>query len=325
MASIRKRGNRWQVQVRRGGIKGISKSFLRKADAERWCRQMEAAVDAGRYEPPEATSISTVADLLKKYLIQVTAKKKGRVSEAYRLQAIIRSPLGEITVSDIRPHHIAEYKERRLLSVAQPSVRRELVILRHAFEVARREWSCRMTANPVAEVRMPGNSAPRVRRLTEVEYSRLLSGAEGRQWWLRPMIVVAVETAMRRGEILSARWEDLNKSSSTLRIPDTKTGVERTIPLTCQALEAIVSLPASEDCIFPVSANAAQLAWERLKARQVIDDLRFHDLRHEAISRFFERGLSIAEVALISGHKDPRILFRYTHLRAEDVAKKLQK
>ena len=108
----------------------------------------------------------------------MTAKKKGRVPEAYRLQAIIRSPLGEISVSDIRPHHIAEYKELRLLSVAQPSVRRELVILRHAFEVARREWSCRMTANPVAEIRMPGNSAPRVRRLTEAEYGRLLSGAQ---------------------------------------------------------------------------------------------------------------------------------------------------
>jgi integrase len=285
---------------------------------------MEATVDAGLYEPPEATSISTVADLLRKYLTQVTAKKKGRISEAYRLQATIRSPLGEISVSEVRPHHIAEHKERRLLSVAQPSVRRELVILRHAFEVARREWSCRMTANPVAEVRMPSNSAPRVRRLTEAEYSRLLSGAEARQWWLRPLIVIAVETAMRRGEILNARWEDLNKASSTLRIPNTKTGVERTIPLTLQALEAIASLPASADYIFPMSANAARLAWERLKARQSIYDLRFHDLRHEAISRFFERGLSIAEVALISGHKDPRMLFRYTHLRAEDVAKKLQ-
>ena len=182
-----------------------------------------------------------------------------------------------------------------------------------------------MTANPVAEVRMPGNSAPRVRRLTEAEFNKLLFGADGRQWWLRPMIVVAVETAMRRGEILSARWEDLNKSSSTLSIPDTKTGVERTIPLTFQALEAIASLPASADYIFPVSANAARLAWERLKDRQSINDLRFHDLRHEAISRFFERGLSVAEVALISGHKDPRMLFRYTHLSAEDVAKKLQK
>ena len=160
----------------------------------------------------------------------MTAKKKGRVPEAYRLQAIIRSPLGEISVSDIRPHHIAEYKELRLLSVAQPSVRRELVILRHAFEVARREWSCRMTANPVAEIRMPGNSAPRVRRLTEAEYGRLLSGAEGMQRWLRPLIVVAVETAMRRGEILDAKWENLNQTSSTLRIPDTKTGVERTKP-----------------------------------------------------------------------------------------------
>ena len=74
---------------------------------------------------------------------------------------------------------------------------------------------------------------------------------------------------------------------------------------------------------FSMSANAVRLAWEKLKIKGSIKDLHFHDLRHEAISRLFEKGLSIPEVALISGHRDVRMLFRYTHLKAEDVLNKI--
>ena len=128
---------------------------------------------------------------------------------------------------------------------------------------------------------------------------------------------------MRRGEIVKARWSDLDWDTSTLHIPVTKNGFSRTIPLTKQALETLKSQPHDDECIFPITGNAVRLSWQRLKKRVGIEDLHFHDLRHEAISRFFEMGLSVPEVALISGHRDYRMLFRYTHLRAEDVAKKL--
>ena len=128
---------------------------------------------------------------------------------------------------------------------------------------------------------------------------------------------------MRRGEILNARWIDLNLKHRTLRIPVTKNGEAREIPLSLVALDTLHTIPHGGEFIFPVSANALQLAWQRLKKQQGMPNLRFHDLRHEAISRLFERGLSLPEVALISGHKDPRMLMRYTHLRAEELAKKL--
>jgi len=128
---------------------------------------------------------------------------------------------------------------------------------------------------------------------------------------------------MRRGEIVNASWSDLDWDTGTLNIPVTKNGFSRTIPLTKRALEILQSLPHDNERIFPITGNAVRLAWQRLKRRVGIENLHFHDLRHEAISRFFEMGLSVPEVALISGHRDYRMLFRYTHLRAEDVAKKL--
>ena len=131
---------------------------------------------------------------------------------------------------------------------------------------------------------------------------------------------------MRRGEILRAKWGDVNRAEGTLHIPITKNGHPRTIPLTPGAqkvLEGISGEHKATDLVFPVSCEAIKLVWQRLVRRAGIANLRFHDLRHEAVSRFFEMGLSVPEVALISGHKDPRMLFRYTHLRAADLVAKL--
>jgi len=142
------------------------------------------------------------------------------------------------------------------------------------------------------------------------------------QYIRRTHILVSRPTAIEC-QIRYARWSDLDWDTSTLHIPITKNGFSRTIPLTQLALETLKSLPQDDERIFPITGNAVRLAWQHLKKRVGIEDLHFHDLRHEAISRFFEMGLSVPEVALISGHRDYRMLFRYTHLRAEDVAKKL--
>ena len=144
---------------------------------------------------------------------------------------------------------------------------------------------------------------------------------------IKALINFAIATGMRRGEILRLDWHDINFETKTLFIPLTKNGHSRTIPLSNQAISILRDIQDKNDTDkqrpFPLSDNAAKLAWQRLLRRSGIDDLHFHDFRHEAISRFFERGLSVPEVALISGHRDFRMLFRYTHLKAEDVAQKL--
>ena len=140
---------------------------------------------------------------------------------------------------------------------------------------------------------------------------------------IRSILIIAIETGMRRSELVSICWSNLDLDQRTLHLPITKNGHPRTIPLSTKAVEIIRNVPCIDERVFPITANALRLAWERLRRRAGITNLHFHDLRHEAISRFFERGLSVPEVALISGHRDYRMLFRYTHLRAEDVAKKL--
>jgi integrase len=104
---------------------------------------------------------------------------------------------------------------------------------------------------------------------------------------------------------------------------NTKNGFPRTVPLTTRAINVIKDTPRRGPTVFAISANALRLAWERLRRKAGVLELRFHDLRHEAVSRFFERGLNVAEVAMISGHRDLRMLFRYTHPKPENVAAKL--
>jgi integrase len=125
---------------------------------------------------------------------------------------------------------------------------------------------------------------------------------------------------MRRGEILAIRQNHFDPANRTLLIPETKTGYSRTIPLTKLAAQL---LSQGDDPVFPITANAFRLAWERVKVRAKIDDLHFHNLRHEAISRFFEMGLNAPEVALISGHRDMRMLARYTHPQRQLITQKL--
>jgi integrase len=203
-------------------------------------------------------------------------------------------------------------------------VRRELVVLRHVLEIARREWNVPIRGNPVRQIKLPDDSKPRDRRLIEGDDTRLAEAVHSRSsWYLRPFLTLAIETGMRRGELLSIKWKDVDQTAHTVRILKTKNGHPRTIPLTPKALQTLSALTTTEERVFPVTANAVRLAWERLRRRAGLEDLRLHDHRHEAVSRFFEYGLTVPEVALISGHRDPRMLSRYTHLRPESVAQKL--
>jgi len=231
-----------------------------------------------------------------------------------------------VRLSELSGADAAKYRDDRLSKVKPATVRRELVVLRHVFEVARSEWNIPLHSNPVHALKLPKDSRPRNRRLEADEAGKLLDAIGKRTaWYLRPLLLLAIETGMRCGELLSVRWRDVDLRSRTIRLLRTKNGEPRVVPLSPLASTLLSSLSKSDDRVFPVSPNAVRLAWERLRARAGIEDLRLHDLRHEAVSRFFELGLTTPEVALISGHRDPRMLHRYTHLRPEKVAEKLAK
>ena len=136
---------------------------------------------------------------------------------------------------------------------------------------------------------------------------------------------LALATGMRRGELLSIEDNQINLERRSLLIRQTKNGSSRTIPLTWEAIRILEQLPRSRGRLFPMTGNAFRLAWEHLRERAALGDLHFHDLRHEAISRFFELGLNPPEVALISGHRDMRQLFRYTHPLRERIIDKMDR
>lgn len=268
----------------------------------------------------------TVGDLVAKYRDEVTVRKLSRHSETYILNAFLREKIAAIPLTKIRLADFHTYRYARLEKVKPGTVNREIGIIKHAFDVAMHEWGIPLKENPLKRMKKMRPQNGRTRRLEPGELEMLETFFSSiRNPYLVPMIHFAIETAMRRGEILAMKWKDINYRNNTLHIPVTKNGYSRIIPLTDRALDILQSLPSTHsEHVFPTSSNAAKMAWQRLIERTDIDDLHFHDLRHEAISRLFEKGLSVPEVALISGHRDYRMLFRYTHLKPEDLAKKLR-
>jgi integrase len=255
----------------------------------------------------------TLSELVERYRDTVTPRKRTASTERLVLNAFLRRSISSRRLSELRTADLVAYRDERLNEIRASSLARELTPLRHMFEVARKEWGLPIVPNP-AHLTIPGADPRRERRLRTGELQRLLEAARrSRNPFLVPIILFALVTGMRRGEILAMRWADIDRAGQALLIPSSKTGIARTIPLLPEALRILDKMPPSSHRVFPISANAVRLAWERLRKRAGLRDLHFHDLRHEAISRFFEAGLSTPEVALISGHRDARMLFRYTH------------
>ena len=326
MASIRKRGQKWHVQVRRRGMSQLTRTFSSLADAKAWSRSIETRIDRGDL-PPSIRDLKTISlgQLLDRYEREVTPRRKSVELEHFRFVIFRRLGLDKITLDRLDVAALSRYRDKRLRSVGRETIRRELGILQRVIEIARKEWGIPLTRNPVAEVRKPPPGSPRTRRLGEGEWDKLQSALDKtRNKLLGPLLSCAVATGMRRGELLGARWEHLDLKRRLLLLPTTKNGHPRHVPLSPQALAAIESCRGmDQERIFPMAPNAVRLAWGRLTKRAGIEGLHFHDLRHEAISRFFEMGLTVPEVASISGHRDPRMLFRYAHASTETTLLKL--
>ncbi|MEK4034111.1 site-specific integrase [Methylocystis sp. IM3] len=329
MATLRKRGSKWQVQVRREGH-NLSKTFHLKEDALRWARERELSIDrgelisSGNAKVASGTIIPTLSDVLGRYQRDVLpAKRSAGPIEDFHLRAVLRHEIADTPLSEFTSVALARYRDDRLRVVSSGTVNRELGIVQHALKVAREEWGHSIAPTPIKK---PSPGAPRQRRLNDDELAALRTAlGKCRNPWVKPAFLFALATGMRRGEVLSLTWANVDIEAGIAFLPMTKNGHPRSVPLSPQALSVLLEFQRGEgDIIFPISANSLRLAWERVKRRAGVMDLRFHDLRHEAISRFFEQGLSVPEVGLISGHRDPRMLFRYTHLRSADVAKKLR-
>ena len=331
MASFIKRNGSWTARIRKTGYPETTQTFANKASALQWSQRVESDPDKFLTERVTADhQLVTLGDLLGKYGDEVTPAKKGRHKEKYRLRILQRSTLSGVTLSKLKPHLITKFREDRLKVVTAGTVLKDLALLSAVINTGRTEWGLEniLRTNPVSLISKPKASRPRDRRLEEGELEKLLhfNSSSNHNAWFRPVVHFAIETGMRRGEILSLTWQHVHIEKRYAHLPDTKNGDSRDVPLSPQALEVLGDLPRNireDQVVFPLHFEALKSSWRRACCRADISDLRFHDLRHEATSRFFEKGLNVMEVAAITGHKDLRMLQRYTHLRAEDLARKL--
>lgn len=326
MATFRRRNGKWQAQVRRAGARPISRTFLSLREAKAWARDAERQIDRGQPVPSPGKGPPLDA-LLERYVVEVTPTKRSAPVERYRIGLIRRHAISKVPANRLTSAQIAEFREQRLKRVSGETVRQDLVLIHQVLEIARREWGLVLPRNPAKDVRKPSPAPARARRLVGNE-GAILEQALSR---LRNPIVqdairFALASGMRRGEILRIEWRHIDWKLRVLHIPESKSGHARFIPIS-RVAETILrgrEEGADSDRVFPTTANAVRLAWQRLRRKAGLNGLRFHDLRHEAISRFFELGLSVPEAAMISGHRDPRMLMRYTHLNAARIAEKLQ-
>lgn len=323
MATIRQRNDRWQVIVKRKGYPTQSKTFDLRKDADKWARQQERSMDAGQWQDHTEAQQTTLLELLTRYGEEVSKEKRGADAEAYRIEQFKRSKLAQYAPAAITSRLIAEWRDGRLKKVSPGTVLRELQLLGHVFAVAIREWGIALNGNPVSLVRKPAPSKARDRVLTDAEREALLGAcAECRSPWIKPIVVFALETATRRGEILSLTWANVSLETCTALVSG-KTGA-RKVPLSPACLEALRALPRSLDGrVFPVTVETLKQAYERAVVRADIEDFTFHDLRHDALTRLAGLGFNILELRAISGHATANMLQRYVSIDAGDLARKL--
>lgn len=342
MATIRKRSNRYQAIIRRKGFPDESKSFRTKTEAEDWARNVESDMKRGVYMSASEAEHTTFSEIAQRFTNEFAPhhyRKREDEKEAWKFQlARLKEYFGDYSLAVIDQRLVASYRDARLKPpveskrrpVGASTVRKEIYLLSKILGFAEIECGIALPrGNPVTKVRKPSDGNPRDRRLTPQEWAALESECQkSRNPWLKYALNLAVETAMRQGEMLNLEWKDIDRRRrlALLLNPDfLKNEDPRAVPLTTKALAILDELPRSTSGkIFPLERQTLYHAFVGACKRAEISDFSWRDLRHEAISRLAERGdLSVLELAAISGHKTLQMLNRYTHLQAEKLARKL--
>jgi len=333
MSSIRKRGKKYQVQIRRKGTLPISRTFHSKQDALEWSRHMESSADR-RELPPAYKELAnyTLADIMIRYRDEVSITKLGYDNERHYINRFIKTKFSKQHLIALKPSTFSSYIDQQLKKYKPATVCRDIAIIQHALETAIRKWNLPLRENPLRKVSKPRVNNVIRKRYSKEQYEQILCATRTcLNLYAAPLIEFALETAMRRSEILRSEWGDIDFERCTLEIPKAKNGFPRVIPLSPKAMKIVLSLKTMnevthkhEKLIFPISVNSVRCMIKTIHRCTNIKNFRFHDLRHEAITRYFEKGLSVPEVSIISGHRDYGMLQRYTQITALDVLKKLE-
>jgi integrase len=328
----------WHCQIRKKGYKPVSATFDKKSEAQAWASKVEGQMVSGRWRDRDESDSTTLGEALQRYLDEVSIHKKGHANERYRILAWIADPIAKKPLSQVRSVDLANWKTKRLKVVSGTTARNDLAVISHLFTTARNEWGLNVD-NPMDRVQLPKQNKARDRRLEDGELERLLAAAQGARFTILEtdndgkkrkralpaaigdVILWAIETGMRAGEIAALEWSDVDVKAGFVNVRDGKTG-SRSFMVSSRALSVLEGLPTPinrRQKIFGVTSNALTMSFVKVSKEAGTENLRLHDLRHEATSRLFERGLTIQEVQSITGHKTLQMLMRYTHLRPNEA------
>lgn len=330
MATIRSRNGKYFVEVRKLGFRPVRQTFDTKAAAKAFAIQTEAAMDNGSWINVHEQRSTYVGPLLERFITEIHPIKPFGKSKLATIRVTAKA-FQDTKISDLTPGLILSYAKQR--AVSAHTLNKELCYFAQAIDTARTLWNIPLKDNPVratmkvmSQLGMLGGSRKRDRRLVDGELEALLKAA--RDHWIRPMILIAVESGMRQQEIQQLQWEDVDFKGNTILIrnrkhPTEKVGNDQVIPMFPGVKQVLLDehrVSKQRGRVFDVQHSASVSDRFALICRRArVVGLRFHDLRHEAISRMFERGMDIPQVAAVSGHKTWTQLKRYTQLRPEDL------
>jgi integrase len=343
MASIRKRTRSdgttsYRVDVRLKGFPPQRATFKRLTDAKKWGGQTEAAIREGRYFKTTEARKHTVDDAINRYKDSVLPTKKDGKKQEAQLDWWA-GEIGPYTLADVSPALLAEARDKLVQDRAPATVVRYLAALSHVFTVAMREWGW-LDDNPMRKVTKPKEPRGRVRFLSEDETGPRGETIEGERTqllkaceessnpYLKTIVVLALSTGMRQGEILNLRWPDVDLNSGRIVLHETKNGERRVVPLLGHARELLKELSKirrlDTDLLFPgrnpQKPVFIRTPWLEAVKAAGIEDLKFHDLRHSAASYMLMSGASLGEIAELLGHKTLQMVKRYSHLSESHAA-----
>jgi integrase len=312
---IYKKGNTyWMIKQFNGKRveRSLDTSVKREAE-ERYSKVVVEIIEGSYFEKQKAQSV-TFGEMVGKYL-----QKYCRTRDEHTVKRLL-PVFGHLTLSNVTTEIVSDYRDERLKSVKPATVYQELSLMRRMFNVARREWKWTRD-NPVADLSFSvGNKNARDRWLTIEEEKTLIDKATNPSW-LRPLLIMALHTGMRRGEILDLDWNHIDVSRRMLTIHRSKNGQKRSLPMSqtlCDTLRAI-KIRNISGRVFPIAVRSLRAAFDMTTEKAGIMDFHFHDLRHTFATRLVQNGVDLYKVKELLGHKTITMTMRYAHHYPESL------
>ncbi len=326
MATFKKRENgRWYVEVSVRGIRR-GKTLDTKTQARSWALEQEQLL--GKHGG--LVKGKTLRDAFERYAKEVAITHKGAKWEIDRLNKFSRDQIADIPLQLLNETDIEDWCDRSLQKIKSSSVNREMKLLSPVIDCAIRWKWC--TDNPVKQVKKPPKSPPRDRRISDYEIEQILEGLgyddsksyiENRNDATAVAFLFAIETAMRQGEIFKLEWERVFLKDRFVRLIDTKNGDRRDVPLSKRAIELLKKFnPQKKGKVIKYNQASCGQLYRQIVSAADIEDLTFHDTRHEALTRLAQK-LEVLDLARMVGHRDPRSLMIYYNATASEIAERL--